>query len=171
MLSHDDSKIKDRKLILLARFNPDFSRGVLIPEIELNSIQYHVDTHLVNNFKKYQHSKNCLYFFHGFAYADIPVGQEYQSIMRINRGIIEPDSVLKCKATALCFFSEFRNQPIEFAWNGHHSICQIQFHDGIPDIIQELYEITEKKPIKITQELCLCSFDTLKANINVPFSI
>ena len=167
MLSYDVSQIRDRKLILLARFKPDFFRNVLIPEIEINCMQYHVDTHLVHNFRQYQHFDNSLYFMQGFAYADIPAGQEYEVIMRIKNGIIEPDSVMRCKTTVLCFFSEFKNQPIEYAWHGHHAICQIQFHDGIPDLIQELYEITEKKPIKITQEICLCSLETLKANINI----
>ena len=54
MLSHDDSKIQDRKLILWARFHPDFSRDVLIPEIEANSIQYHVAPQLIDNFRKYR---------------------------------------------------------------------------------------------------------------------
>ena len=170
MFSYDDSKIKERKLLLSARFQPDFMCGELIPEIEKNSIQYHVDTRLLDNFRRYQNFENCLYFFLGFAYADIPAGQEYEVIMRINGGNIDPDSVRKCKATVLCFFSEFKTQPIEFAWKGHHAIGQIHFCDGIPDMIQELYEITERKPVKITQEICLCSFDTLKANINVPFS-
>lgn len=171
MLSYDKSRIQDRKFILVARFHPDFARRILIPEIEINCMRYDVDAHLVNRFRKYQHTKNCLYFLLGFAYADIPAGQEYEVIMRINHGVIDPDSVMKCKATALCFFSEFRNLPIEFAWHGHHALCQIQFQDGIPDMIQGLYEIAERKPIKIMQEICLCSFDTLKANISMPSSI
>ncbi|MBT9776517.1 hypothetical protein GPL15_08370 [Clostridium sp. MCC353] len=160
MLSHDNSKIQNCKLNLWARFHPGFSRDILIPEIEANSTQYHVDPLLVDNFRKYLHAENCLYFIHGFADADIPAGQEYNAIMRINNGVIEPDSIIRCKVTVLCFFSEFKTQPIANAWKGYHASCQIQFHDGIPDIIHELYEITEKKPIKITQELCLCLFDT-----------
>lgn len=171
MLSYEDSKIKDRKLILVARFDPDFARRVLIPEIEINCAKYEVETHLVNHFRKCQQAKNCLYFILGFAYADIPAGQEYEVIMRINHGVMEPDSVMVCKATVLCFFSEFRNLPIEYAWHGHHALCQIQFPDGIPDMIQGLYEIAEKKPIKIMQEICLCSFDTLRANISMPLTV
>lgn len=170
MLSYDDSKIRNRKLILLARFHPAFSRGVLIPEIETNSTQYHVDARLVHHFQKNQHMENSLYFIHGLAYADIPAGQEYEVMMRINHGVIDTDSVTKCKSAVLGFFSEYRNQPIECAWHGHHGICQIRFYDGIPDMIQEVYEITEKKPITVTQEICLSSFDTLKANINAPLS-
>lgn len=171
MLSHDNSKIFDRKLILWARFHPDFSRNILIPEIETNSIKYQTDSQLIEHFQKSQYAENCLYFYHGFAYADIPIGQEYQAIMRINKKGIELDSIMRCKATVLCFFSEFKQQPIAYAWHGYHASCLIQFHDGIPDIIEELYEITEKKPIEIKQEICLCSFDTLKANINVPLPI
>ena len=47
MLAHEDSRIQDRKLILWARFHPEFSRNVLIPEIEENSMQYHVAPQLV----------------------------------------------------------------------------------------------------------------------------
>ncbi|WP_321019174.1 hypothetical protein, partial [Eisenbergiella porci] len=64
-------------------------------------------------------------------------------------------------------FSEFKMQPIAYAWHGYHAGCLIQFPDGIPDLIQEMYEITEKKPIKITQEICLCTLETLKANSGV----
>ena len=146
MLAHEDSRIQDRKLILWARFHPEFSRNVLIPEIEANSIQYHVDPQLVDNFRKCRNAENCLYFLHGYAYADIPAGQEYDLMMRINK--------------------EFRPQPIAYAWHGYHADCLLQFRDGIPDMIQELYEINQKKPIEIRQEVCLCSDDTLKAIIN-----
>ena len=142
MLSHDDSKIQDRKLILWARFHPDFSRDVLIPEIEANSIQYHVAPQLIDNFRKYRNTENCLYFIHGFAYADIPAGQEYEVVMRINEGIIDQDSVISCKAIVLCFFSEFKMQPIAYAWHGYHAGCLIQFPDGIPDLIQETVSYT-----------------------------
>lgn len=166
MLAHEDSRIQDRKLILWARFHPEFSRNVLIPEIEENSMQYHVAPQLVDNFRKCRNAENCLYFLHGYAYADIPAGQEYDLMMRINKGKIEEDSIMRCKATVLCFFSEFRTQPIAYAWHGYHADCLIQFRDGIPDMIQELYEINQKKPIEIRQEICLCSDDTLKAIIN-----
>lgn len=86
MLAHEDSRIQDRKLILWARFHPEFSRNVLIPEIEENSMQYHVDPQLADNFRKCRNAENCLYFLHGYAYADIPAGQEYDLIMRINKG-------------------------------------------------------------------------------------
>lgn len=167
MLSHDDSKIQDRKLILWGRFHPDYSRDILIPEIEANSMQYHVSPQLIDNFRKYQNAENCLYFIHGYAYADIPAGQEYEMIMRINRGGIMPDSIMRCKAIVVCFFSEFKTQPIAYAWHGYHAVCLIQFPDGIPDLVQELYEITEKKPINITQEICLCTMETLKANSGI----
>lgn len=167
MLSHDDSKIQDRKLILWARFHPEFSRDILIPEIEANSMQYHVAPELIGSFRRYRDAENCLYFVHGFAYADIPAGQEYEAVMRIHEGIIDQDSVISCKAIVLCFFSEFKMQPIAYAWHGYHAGCLIQFPDGIPDLIHELFEITEKKPIKITQEICLCSLETLNANSGI----
>lgn len=69
MLSHDNAKIQDRKFILWARYHPDFLREVLIPEIEANSLQYHVAPQLADHFIKCRHMKNSMYFFHGFAYA------------------------------------------------------------------------------------------------------
>lgn len=166
MLSVNDSKVKDRKLILWARFHPDFARHILIPEIEANSEKYHAEPQSVERFRNCRYAENSLYFHHNYAYAEIPAGQEYEAVMRITRGTIEQDSIIRCKTTVLCFFSNFKTQPIPYAWHGHHAICLIQFHNGIPDMIQELYEIADKKTININREICLCSYDTLGAGIN-----
>ena len=124
---------------------------------------------LIDNFRKYRNAENCLYFIHGFAYADIPAGQEYEVVMRINEGIIDHNSVISCKAIVLCFFSEFKMQPIAYAWHGYHyRLSDSSFPMEFRILIQEMYEITEKKPIKITQEICLCTLETLKANSRYP---
>lgn len=166
MLSVENSKIEQRKLILLARFSFAFTRDKLIPEIEANCIKYNVTPCLVENFQKYKFAGNSLYFHHAYAYADIPVGQKYEMIARINKGVIVPDSVLKCNTTVLAFFSAYRTQPFPYASHGHHENSLIQFQDGIPDMIFDLNEITDKTAIlEDTSQICLCSYETLKANI------
>lgn len=166
MRSVENTKIEERKLILLARFHPDFVRNELLPEIEANSVQYHVEPQLLEYFRKCRFAENSLYFHHNYAYADIPAGQEYEFIMRICDGIVVPDSVMECKAKVLCFFSAFKTHPIAHANQGHHENCLIQFQEGIPDMIQELYEIRERTPIEVRQEIGLCSYETLRANLN-----
>ena len=54
MLPYDDSKIQDRKLILLARFHPEFLCSELFPEIEQNSVQFHVEKRTLDNFRRYK---------------------------------------------------------------------------------------------------------------------
>lgn len=163
MLSVNDSKIEHRKLILLARFGAGFVQNELIPEIEEYSLKYKVGTPLINEFQKNRLSQNSMYFHHSYAYADIPVGQEYDVIARFDRGKIQPDSVMECKTKVLHFFSQYRISLLEYANHGHHENCLIQFKNGIPAMIYELYEINEKKPMDVGQELCLCSYETLLA--------
>lgn len=162
----ENTKIEDRKLILLARYAPGYARDILIPEIEANSIQYHVNPMLVESFQRHKFAKGSLYFHHNRVYADIPTGQEYEIAARIYKGVIVPDSIVEIKATVLNFFTTFRIYPAEYANHGCHENCLIQFHDGIPDMINELYEIAEKKPMEMKQEICLCSYQTLKANVS-----
>lgn len=45
-----------------------------------------------------------MYFRHAHAYADIPIGQEYEFIGRMSKGAIMPGSILRCKTTILAFF-------------------------------------------------------------------
>lgn len=169
MLSVEHSKIEHRKLILLARFSPDFTRDNLIPEIETNCIKHHVDPWLIEAFQKHKFAENSLYFHHDYAYADIPMGQEYEMVARISRGVIVPDSILRCKTTILTFFSAYKTQPSPCASHGHHENSLIQFQDGIPDIIFDLNEITDKTTcLEYTAGICLCSYETLKANTMQP---
>lgn len=166
MLSVENSKMEHRKLILLARFSPDFMRGKLIPEIEANCIRNHVDSGLVNNFEKYKFAENSLYFQHSYAYADIPNGQEYEFIACMSKGGIVPESILRCKSTVLAFFSSYKTQPLPNASHGHHEISLIQFQNDIPKMIFELFEITDKTTaLHDLPEICLCSYETLKAII------
>lgn len=165
MLSVENSKMKDRKLILMARFSIDYTQDKLIPEIETNCVEYRVDPQLAANFQRNKFAANSLYFHHAHAYADIPIGQEYEAIARMCRGIIIPDSILRCKTTVLAFFSAYKTQPFPHASHGHHENSLIQFQDGIPDMIFDLYEITDKTTsLAYTPDICLCSYETLKAN-------
>lgn len=165
MLSVENSKIEHRKLILLARFSPEFTQAELIPEIETNCMKYPVEPWLAENFQRYKFADNSLYFHHAHAYADIPVGQKYEFIARMSKGAILPGSILRCRTTVLAFFSGYRTQPLPHASHGHHENSLIQFQDGIPDMIYSLYEITDKTTaLNYTPDICLCSYETLKAN-------
>lgn len=165
MLAVSESKIMYRKFILLARYNMQFVRDMLIPEIESNINQHAISSpDVVEHFRKNQFAENSLYFHHSYAYADIPMGQTYEVIARMEKGKIQPDSVLRCKTKILCFFSAYQPQPMAYASHGHHENSLIQFEEGIPDLIDELYEIKEKKPITQLQNICLCSLETLHAN-------
>ncbi len=167
MLSIENAKIEDQILKLLSRFSADFTHRILIPEIELNCVKYHVEPGLVEKFQRYKNTENSLYFAHSYAYADIPTGQKYEFIARIsNNGMIVPESVIKCKAAVLCFFSNYRIQPQAFANHCHHEISLIEFYDGIPDLVDELTEFTEKsKFLEYKQRIGLFSYETPKAKI------
>jgi len=166
MLSLENARIEDRILKLLSRFSFSFTHNILIPEIESNCDQYKVEPVLAENFQRYKCAENSLYFAHSYAYADIPTGQKYELIARISsEGKIIPDSILRCETTVLCFFSNFRTHPQAFANHGHHEICLIQFHGGIPKIVNELTEFTENSRfLEYKQRIGLFSYETLKAN-------
>lgn len=172
LLSVENSKIEERKFTLLARFSSNFIRDILVPEIDTNCIKYHVDSQLVENYQRYKFSEDSLYFHHAHAYADIPIGQEYEFIARMSEGVIVPDSILKCKTTILAFFSGYSTMPLPHANHGHHENSLIQFQNGIPDMIFELYEITDKTTaLNYTPDICLCSYETLKANTPVALKV
>lgn len=165
MLTVSESKIMYRKFILLARYNMQFVRDVFIPEMEGNISKNPISSpEIITYFRENQFAENSLYFHHSYAYADIPMGQTYEVIARMEKGKIQADSVRRCKTKVLCFFSNYKSQPMGSASHGHHENSLIQFEDGIPDLIDELYEIKEKKPITQLQNICLCSLETLHAN-------
>ena len=88
MLSVENSKMKDRKLILMARFSIDYTQDKLIPEIETNCVEYRVDPQLAANFQRNKFAANSLYFHHAHAYADIPscdVRQLYSLSFRLTK--------------------------------------------------------------------------------------
>lgn len=165
MVPISKTKISERNLILLARYQPEFSRNTLIPEIEKNSKPSDIcPQKIIDEFRRNKHAKNSMYFHHSYAYADIPTEQEYDVIAFSKNWKIQRDSVIECKTKVLNFFTAYKTQLIVFADHGHHQNSLIQFQEGIPAMINELYEIAEMKPMDIGQEICLCSFETLWAN-------
>ena len=165
MQSIGKTEIYQRKLILLARFGLLFAQDELIPEIEQSSKPSDIcPKRILDEYQINKHAGNSMYFHHSYAYADIPTGQEYDIIAFSQYGKIQMDSVIECKTKVLNFFTAYKTQLIEFADHGHHQNSLIQFQDGIPEMIYELYEITEKVSIDVRQEICLCSHETLWAN-------
>lgn len=113
-----------------------------------------------------------MYIHHSHAYADMPIGQEYDIIARFSKGVIVTDSILRCKTTVLAFFSAYRTQPFPYASHGHHENSLIQFQNGIPEMIFVLYEITDKTTsLEYTPKIVLCSYETLLANTTVAFEL
>jgi len=162
MLPVSESKISERKLILQARYHPAFARDILIPEIEKNSKPSELcPPAVIEAFQRNKQAVNSMFFHHSYAYADIPAGQEYDVIAVIENGQIKPNTVSDCKTKVLNFFTAYKTQLIASADHGHHQNSLIQFKDGVPAMINELYEIAEMKPMDIGREICLCSYETL----------
>lgn len=135
-------------LVLLARFGSSFVEQELIPEIEKNCKQFGIFSQTAYDvFQKNKFAANSLYFHHEYAVTDIPIGQEYEAIAYSRDWKIQPDSIQKCSSKVLCFFTAFRTQPSDHAMRGHHELSLIQFGQGVPSMINELFEITECKPL------------------------
>ena len=132
----------------MARFSQIFVRQELIPEIENNCIKFGIFSQTAYDaFQKSKFAVNSLYFHHEFAEKDTPIGQEYDAIAYSKDWKIQPDSIQKCPSKVLCFFTAFKTQPSDHAMRGHHELSLIQFGDGLPSMINELFEVTERKPL------------------------
>lgn len=139
-------------LILLARFCPEYVKQEFIPEIERNCKQFGIyDQAAYEAFQKDRSAVNSLYFHHSYAVADIPAGREYHAIAYSRNGEIQAHSIQKCSSKILCFFTAFRTQPSAQAMRGHHELSLIQFESGLPPMLNELVEVTERKPIDISE--------------------
>lgn len=88
-----------------------------------------------------------MYFHHAHAYADIPIGQEYEFIARMSKGGNHAWFYIEMQDNHPRFFSSYRTQPLPHANHGHHENSLIQFQNGIPDMIFKLHEITAYKEL------------------------
>lgn len=149
----------EEKLVLLAWFNPELVENELIPEIEKNCMEFGMISQTAYNiFQKNKFAENSLYFHHSYAESDIPAGKEFEAIALMDeKGNIQPDSIQKCHAKVLCFFTAFKTRPSACAMRGYHELSLIQFEEDIPPMIYELFEITELKPLMSQKQICLCS--------------
>lgn len=139
-------------LVLWARFGSAFAEQELIPEIEKNCAQFGIIFPTAYDaFQKSRFAADSLYFHHQYAEADIPIGQEYDAAAYSREGKLQPDSIQKCPSKVLCFFTNFRTQPSDYAAKGHHELSLIQFGQGVPPMINELFEITERKPLSMLE--------------------
>ncbi len=145
------------RLILWGWFNPKLVKNKLIPDIEKNCVQYKVMFPTAYEiFQKNKFAINSLYFHHAYAASDIPIGQEYKKIARMENYKILPDSIETCHSKIICFLTNFKMQPSECAMRGHHESSLIQFEQGIPKMIyDELLEITELPFHPNKKQICL----------------
>lgn len=143
----------DEYLMLLARYGSVFVEQELIPEIEKNCAQQGIYSQSAYEaFEKYKFAANSMYFHHDYAVKDIPIGQEYEAIAYSVGRKIQSESIQRCPSKVLCFFTAFRTQPFYQASRGHHELSLIQFEQGIPTVMDELVEITERKPLSTPEQ-------------------
>lgn len=127
----------------------------LIPEIEDNCVKYGIAyPNAYQKFQEYKFAPNSIYFHHGYAEKDILVGQEYTAAAYCRNGAIQSDSIQKCNAKVLCFFTAFHTRPSDLAMQGHHELDLIQFEKSPLPIFNKLFEITESKPLPLL-EYCI----------------
>jgi len=139
-------------LVLFARFGSAFVEQELLPEIEENCRRFGILYPTAYDvFQKNKYAENSLYFHHLYAVADIPIGREYEAIAYRENGKIQTDTIQKCPSKVLCFFTYFETQPSDQAMRGHHELSLIQFEQRIPPLIRELVEITERKPLDLSE--------------------
>lgn len=139
-------------LVLIARYSPAFVEQELVPEIEQNCEQFGIYFPTAYDaFQKNQFAADSMYFHHSYAVADILIGQEYEAIAYSKGGKIQVDSIQKWPSKVLCFFTNFRTQPSNQAMRGHHELSLIQFREGLPPMPNELVEVTERKPLDLSE--------------------
>lgn len=139
-------------LILIARYNPLFVIQELFPEIEKYCTEFGILSQTAYDiFQKNKFAKNSLYFHHLYAETDIPINQEYEAIAFSKNFRIQPNSIQRCHSKILCFFTAVHTRPSDHAMRGHHELSLIQFEQENPPMIGKLFEVTEKKPLPISE--------------------
>ncbi len=139
-------------LVLWARFSQEFIKNELIPEIEKNCAQLGVFSQTAYDaFQKNKYSSHSMYFHHQYANTDIPINQEYEAVAYSKDRKIQTDSIQKCHSKVVCFFTAYKTRPSDHAMKGHHELSLIRFEQGFPSMINELFEITERKPLDTTR--------------------
>lgn len=140
-------------LILFERFSPAFVKHELIPEIEKNCTELGIFSQTAYDiFQKNKYAANSLYFHHDYAVADIPIGQKYEAVAYSKNRKLQYSSIQKCPSKVLCFFTAYKPRPSDNAMRGHHELSLIQFCDGVPSIISELFERTDHKPLQLPEK-------------------
>lgn len=177
MLAEELCDIKKRKFILLARYNESFVKKSIIPKMETdikkvrekirNKEELLLFEESISEFNANCNKKNCIFAYNLYSYADIPLGKEYDVIGCMNEHFeIVKNSVFECKTKIVSIITaDYKNVPMNYINHGHNAICIIYFPDGIPNIINSLYEVTEFKGVKYENIVFLSTNETLNANI------
>ncbi len=151
----DSGGMEKRYLILLGWFERGLMEREIMPEIERNCRERGVFSQRAYEiYQRCKWAENSLYFHHSYAGYDIPIGETYEAIALIDENQkIWPESVQRCQAEILCFFTAYRTMPSEQAMKGHHELSLIQFKEGIPGlIIRELFQIERLEPMGLNHK-------------------
>lgn len=168
--------LKDHKFILLAKFNETLISDEILPQMEkdiyrikkgiLNDKELLEFTQTVSTFNKVRDTNHSIYFYNLYAYEDIPIGKEYDVIGVMDSSFnIREKTLISCKSKIIgSLYAKSKHFPMDVVPNGHSTICLINFPDGIPGIINTLYDVNSKKPIHYDDVVFLCTYKTLEAN-------
>jgi hypothetical protein len=99
---------------------------------------------------------NSEILFVSFAYADLPIGKEYEIIFENNN----PTSMIQC-ISKICAVTQPFGKPFTEIPHGWKTICIIEFPEGLQEMIQSLPVVDSwhfsKNPV------CICNGETWSA--------
>jgi len=95
-------------------------------------------------------------FFVQFAYADLPIGKEFQVAFLKNK----PDTFVNCLSKVTSVTQEF-GKPFAEVPPGWKTICYIQFPTELPELLKQLPTVDAW--YQNTEAVCLSSLETCKA--------
>lgn len=99
------------------------------------------------------------YFAVSFAYADIPVGKQFDSALPAG----QPSRAISTVAVLLAILHEWVALPVPSTARGHRSICIIDFPNGMPRLIRDIPLVTSFVERTSEENIWLTSHETLAA--------
>ena len=172
MLNEKDSNIADRIMVLNAKFSENFARNHLLFGIDegikryMEKIEHDIEwKKALDDYNKVKQTKDSIYFFHAYNYADIPIGKKFEAVGLWNKDVC-CDSINYCEIEILAFFNKHTLVPIINGPHCHNGICLAHFPEGIPDIVSQVHEIRDRSTMtmpfrKDDVDLFVCSRETL----------
>jgi hypothetical protein len=100
--------------------------------------------------------ENAEVFFVQFAYADLPIGKEFQVAFFKNK----PETIVNCLSKVVAVTQQF-GKPLSEVPHGWKTICYIQFQTEMPELLKQLPTVDAwyRNP----ESICLSSLETWRA--------